>query len=86
MVRLRDLIPAQAEALGLRSHLEIVEHPSPAIAIAQAAERFGANLICLSSRGRSRLAKAILGSVAQSVMARSERPVLVIRPSDGRID
>lgn len=84
--RLRTLIPAQAEALGLRTHVEIVEHPSPAIAIAQTAERFGANLICLSSRGRSGLAKAILGSVAQAVMARSERPVLVIRPSDGRID
>lgn len=84
--RLRKFIPAQAEALGLRSHVEIVEHPSPAIAIAQAAERFGANLICLSSRGRSGLAKAILGSVAQAVMARSERPVLVIRPQDGRIE
>lgn len=82
---LRNLIPSQAEALGLRSNVEIVEHPSPAIAIAQAAERFGANLICLSSRGRSGLAKAILGSVARAVMARSKRPVLVIRPSDGSI-
>jgi nucleotide-binding universal stress UspA family protein len=82
--RLRQLIPRQAEARGLRTQVQVVEHPSPAIAIAQAAERFGANLICLSSQGRTGLAKAILGSVAQAVMARSERPVLVIRPPADR--
>ncbi len=77
--KLRQLIPPQAKVLGLRTHVQIVEHASPAIAIAQAAERFGAGLICMSSRGRSGLASALLGSVAQAVMANSRRPVLLLR-------
>ena len=44
-----------------------------------AAERFGADLICMGSRGRSGLTKVLLGSVAQGVMAQSKRPVLVLR-------
>jgi len=56
-----------------------VDHANPATAICQAAERFGASLICMSSRGRSRVAKALLGSVAQAVMTGSRRPVLILR-------
>ncbi|HRZ34869.1 MAG TPA: universal stress protein [Candidatus Paceibacterota bacterium] len=77
--RLRQLIPPQAKALGLRTHVQVVDHANPATAICQAAERFGASLICMSSRGRSRVAKALLGSVAQAVMTGSRRPVLILR-------
>ena len=57
----------------------MTEHTQPAMAICQAAERFGADLICMGSRGRSGLTKVLLGSVAQGVMAQSKRPVLVLR-------
>lgn len=50
-----------------------------AAAICQAAERSGAELICIGSRGRSGLKKKLLGSVTESVMRRSSRPVLVIQ-------
>lgn len=80
--QLHSLIPAEAEARGIISHMEVVEHSDVATAICQAAERFGADLICISSHGRSGLSKAILGSVSQDVMARSQRPVLVIRPPE----
>jgi nucleotide-binding universal stress UspA family protein len=39
----------------------------------------GAHLACIGSHGRSRLAKAVLGSVAQSLLAESPRPMLVVR-------
>ncbi|WP_269744534.1 universal stress protein [Stigmatella aurantiaca] len=47
--------------------------------IAQAAERHGADLICMGTHGRTGLARAVMGSVAQAVMARSDRPVLMVR-------
>ena len=78
--QLRALIPAEAEAGGISSEVEVIEHREPATAICQAAERYGADMICLGSHGRSGLSKAVLGSVAQAVMTRSPRPVLVIRP------
>ncbi len=80
--QLQALISPEAEARGISSQVELVEHSNVATAICQAAERFGADLICISSHGRSGLSKAILGSVSQDVMARSQRPVLVIRPPE----
>ncbi len=79
--QLHALIPAEAEARGIISHMEVVEHSDVATAICQAAERLGADLICMSSQGRSGLARTLLGSVTQAVMTRSQRPVLVIRPA-----
>lgn len=51
----------------------------PARLIGAAAERFGADVICVGSRGRSGLARALLGSVSQGLLLRSRRPVLVIQ-------
>jgi len=81
-IQLQALIPAEGEACGISSQVEIVEHANVATAICQAAERLGADLICIGSHGRSGLSKVILGSVAQDVMARSQRPVLVIRTTE----
>jgi nucleotide-binding universal stress UspA family protein len=77
---LRGLIPEEAEARGIETVTEIVTHTEPATAICQAAERIGADLICLASHGRSGIAKTLLGSVAQEVMAQSTRPLLILRP------
>lgn len=77
--RLRALVPKDAASRGIRSHVEIAEHQHPDLAISQAAERFGADLICLGTRGRSALKKKLLGSVTEGLMRRSTRPVLVVR-------
>ena len=77
--RLQPLVPHDAERRGIHSRIEVVEHPHPEVAICQAAERFGADLICLGSSGRSGLTKKLLGSVTEGVLRRSPRPVLVIR-------
>ena len=79
VARLQSLIPKSADSRGVQSRIEVVEHQHPAAAICQAAERSGAELICIGSRGRSGLKRKLLGSVTESVMKRSHRPVMVIR-------
>jgi nucleotide-binding universal stress UspA family protein len=78
--QLRALIPSEVGARGIITKVEVAQSDRPSTAICQAAERFGADLICIGSHGGSGLSKAILGSVAQDVMARSHLPVLVVRP------
>lgn len=78
--KLRSLIPADAALHGLLTEIEVAENSDAAEGICQAAERFGADVICISTHGHSGLSKALYGSVAQKVMARSKRPLLVVRP------
>jgi len=77
---LQQLIPSQAESLGIETEVQVVENHNPAVGICHAAERFGADVICIASHGRSGISKALLGSVATKVLSRSERPVLIVRP------
>lgn len=77
--RLQALVPEAALARGVQSRIEIVEHEHPAAAICQAAERSGAELICIGSRGKSTMKNKLVGSITAAVMRRSDRPVLVIR-------
>lgn len=80
--RLRGLVPAEATRLGIRPDFIVIEDRDPAAAISREADRFGADAICLASHGRGGLSRALLGSVAAGVMARSRRPVLVVRPDE----
>lgn len=76
--KLRALVPADAvERFDIEE--QILESPDAAAAIAQEAERFDADAICIGSHGRTGLAKTFLGSVAQAVMTNSKRPVMVVR-------
>jgi nucleotide-binding universal stress UspA family protein len=77
--RLRAQVPADAAARGIQTEVSVIEESDVVKTIRQEAERFGAHLVCIGSHGRSGLAKAVLGSVAQSVMAQSQRPVLIVR-------
>jgi nucleotide-binding universal stress UspA family protein len=74
------LVPADAEARGIEIETELPEGPEVFRAIVQAGERFGADLICMSSHGGGGVAKAVLGSVTQSVMQHTHRPVLIVPP------
>ncbi len=78
--KLRSLIPAAGEMSGIRTEVAIVGNEDIPMAICQDAERFGAQLICIGSHGRTGVLGKVLGSVAQSVMGVSHRPVLVVRP------
>jgi nucleotide-binding universal stress UspA family protein len=54
----------------------------PADAIAEMAEKQGAGLIVMSSRGRGGLGRLVFGSVADAIVHNSPIPVLLIRPED----
>lgn len=55
----------------------------PATEILKAADALGANVIAMSTRRTSPLARGILGSVTDRVLHITDRPVLVISPTDG---
>ena len=69
--KLEARIPADSEASGILSEVEVVEHRDPAQGICQAAERFGAHAICLATHGHTGLESVLLGSVAMSLLRQS---------------
>jgi nucleotide-binding universal stress UspA family protein len=77
--RLLALVPSEAEELGIETRVEVLPHSPVGETIYQAAERNGVDLICMSSHGYSGLHGALTSSIAQELMGRSRRPLLVIR-------
>jgi nucleotide-binding universal stress UspA family protein len=75
--RLTALVPLDGSGKSVSTRAHVLEAEQPALAICQAAERLGADLICVGTHGRTGLAKATLGSVALGVLAHTRRPVLV---------
>jgi nucleotide-binding universal stress UspA family protein len=69
----RDLLERRVSA-----RVEIVESDDPASAIVDSAEAHQADLLCIAARGTSRLPRFMLGSVAQAVLLRSRRPVMIM--------
>jgi nucleotide-binding universal stress UspA family protein len=76
--RLRALIPP--EAAGVPTTVSVIDGGHADTAIVQEANRIGADVVCVGSHGRTGLARSLMGSVAESVARRSQRPVLIIRP------
>ncbi len=76
---------AQVETLcthgGVPVHLEVraIENAATSTGIVQTAQNEGADLIVLGSHGRSGIARLMLGSVANKVVAESLVPVLITR-------
>lgn len=79
--KLDELLRVLPDHSNIRVTGTVVLHEHAAAAICEAAERFGADVICVGSRERSRPDSGMLGSVAHGVMTRSQRPVLVVPPS-----
>jgi len=77
--QLRALIPPRESLRGREVEPLVLRSADAADAICQAAERLGLETICLGTHGRSGATKALLGSVAQSVVANTRRPVLLVR-------
>jgi len=78
--KLRALVPADAARLGVHTQVTVISNCQVGLAIAQAAERLGVDVVCFASHGRSGLSKLLLGSVAEEVIGRVRRPVFVVRP------
>jgi nucleotide-binding universal stress UspA family protein len=81
--RLRGLVPAEAAARKIETQVHVLEAHFPADAICHAADRLGAGLVVLGGKPRSGAVKVIVGSVAEGVMSRSTRPVLVVPAPKG---
>jgi nucleotide-binding universal stress UspA family protein len=77
--RLSQLIPPDASGTGIVTELHVIDAADAWQAICQAAERLGADLICLGTHGRGGIARAALGSVAANVLTHTRRPLLLAR-------
>lgn len=78
--RLEALIPAEAKERGVETEVAVLSSAEVARELRQEAERFGADVLCLGTHGRTGAAKVLMGSTAQAVLASSARPVLLVRP------
>ena len=78
--QLRLLIPTTPDSEDTGTEIVVLEAKDAADAIAQAADRLGVDVICMGTHGRSGVLQAILGSVAQAVLVKTQRPVLLVRP------
>lgn len=78
MRQLAALAPAGVQHT-VRAH--VVRGDDTAVTIAQCAARFGVDVICIASHGRSGFTRALVGSVADSLLRATRLPVLVLRPA-----
>lgn len=74
------LVEMEAERLeGVASSVRVIRCPSVAQGVELAAEDAGAEMIVVGSHGRTGLKRVLLGSIAESILRQSSRPVLVAR-------
>lgn len=64
---------------GIAVTCEVLAHDDISVAIGEAAERSGADVICMGSKGHSRAGVALLGSTVQGVLAQSSKPVFIVK-------
>lgn len=76
--RLQALTPAGATQ-QVKTH--VVRGDDAADTMAQCAARFGVDVICIASHGRSGVVRALVGSVADRLLRATRLPVLVLRPA-----
>jgi nucleotide-binding universal stress UspA family protein len=84
----QTLAPHAAELAAEGLHVESVVQPSAEpvpLEIVQATHRQGADLIVMATHGRGGPEPAVLGSVAERVVAESAVPVLLLRPGGHRV-
>lgn len=77
--QLEQRVPRGAIEGGRKVELSVASGNEVADIITQAAERHCVDLTCMGTHGRTGVRRAVMGSVAQAVMARSERPVVLVR-------
>jgi nucleotide-binding universal stress UspA family protein len=78
---LRQLQALAPEGATQQIRAHIARGDDTAAAIAQCAARFGVDVICIASHGRSGITRALVGSVADRLLRVTRLPVLVLRPA-----
>ncbi|MES1209868.1 MAG: universal stress protein, partial [Pseudomonadota bacterium] len=77
-IRLRALIPPEAEALGITTHVTVVDGGKAGAALVQAAERLWADAVVVGAHGHGGATRALLGSVSDEVVRQAGRPVFIV--------
>ncbi len=77
--RIVEDLAEQASRQGVERVVRLVEQGDPAPAILAAAERHGADLIVMGSRGMSDIKGLLIGSVSHKVLHLADRPCLVVQ-------
>lgn len=72
-------VAALCAAPGVKLEARMAENVSAASGIVQTVKDEGADLVVMGSRGRTGIARLVLGSVASKVAAESPVPVLIAR-------
>lgn len=70
----------QLREQGIKVHVQFIEGVGVANLICDYINNDGADLVVMSSHGRSGLRRFIFGSVAQQVMQGIDVPVMIVRP------
>ena len=60
-------------------------HGEPVTEIVAAARETGADIIAMTTHGRSGFSRLLFGSVAEAVLRQAEMPVLMMRPTERQV-
>jgi nucleotide-binding universal stress UspA family protein len=77
-----DYLQAIEMQFGNASVECVVRFGDPVTEILREAKAFGADLIAVSTVGRSGVGRVLLGSVAEQIFRRSNVPVMLMRPGE----
>lgn len=75
-----ETVAVNLRAEGQTVSTEVVESTNPASVIANAAEENDADVIAMSTHGRSGVARLVMGSVAAGTIQKATVPILLARP------
>ena len=77
-------LAAELRGRGIDAAVEVRRGPAAA-AILAAAKAFGADLIAMSTHGRSGLGRLLFGSVAEHVLRHADVPVFLMRQTEAQV-
>jgi nucleotide-binding universal stress UspA family protein len=78
-------LAAELRARGVRANTA-VRHGDPVSEILAGATEAGADLIAMTTHGRSGLRRVLVGSVAEAVLGRAQVPVFLMRQTATQVD
>jgi nucleotide-binding universal stress UspA family protein len=83
LTRVREALDELLAQRGLQDATTHVLIGTPGTMVAELATEVGADLIVVTSHGRTGIVRAALGSVAERVVRLARCPVLVLKPKEG---